>query len=414
MGMGSCPCQEFWQSRAFEGALTTDLSLTHRIRAEARRLGFFKTGVAAAGPLPWQQPFDSWLAQGMQGEMGYVARQADKRRNPSLILDDIRSILILAMNYFSSADFQDEPRQGRISRYAWGDDYHRLMTDRLRELLAFIQRGEPKARGLYYADTGPIMEKSWGAQTALGWMGKHSNLISREQGSWFFLGVILLSCELEYDAAENDYCGSCTSCISACPSGAIVAPYVVDARLCISYLTIELKGAIPRHLRPLIGNRIFGCDDCQEVCPWNRFAVATAEQAFWPREGNLAPDLTQWAAITTEEFNARFRNSPVRRAKRDGFVRNVVVALGNSHQPEVIPALTKALGDSSALVRGHAPWALGEIHAHEARAALVSAGKVETDPWVLEEIKCAIRHWDNAGKAQTLENSILIPKMMDP
>ena len=375
--------------------MTTDFSLTDRIRAEARRLGFFKTGVARAGPLPRRQSFDAWLEQGMQGQMEYVARQADKRRNPDLVLEDVRSILILAMNYFSAADIQAESRQGLISRYALGDDYHRLMTDRLRELLAFIQREEPQAGGIYYADTGPVMEKAWGAQTALGWMGKHTNLISREQGSWFFLGVILLDCELEYDAPERDHCGTCSRCISACPTGAIIAPYVVDARLCISYLTIELKGAIPRRLRPLIGNRIFGCDDCQEVCPWNRFAITTAEPALRPRAGNLAPDLARWAVISPEEFNACFRNSPIRRAKREGFVRNVVVALGNSHRPKAIPALTGALGDSSALVRGHAAWALGEIAADEARAALLTAGKVETDPRVLEEIECAIRHHDD-------------------
>ena len=370
--------------------MADQLSQTDRIRAEALRLGFFKVGVVAAAPLPWRQHFDSWLAQGMQGQMAYLERQAAKRRDPALVLDDVRSILILAMNYHKDVPFSDDPLRGRISRYAWGEDYHRLMSDRLHALLDFIRCDEPQVRGLYYADTGPVMEKVWGAQSALGWMGKHTNLITREQGSWFFVGAMLLNLELEYDEREGDYCGSCCRCIRACPTGAIVAPYVVDARLCISYLTIELKGAIPRHLRPLIGNRIFGCDDCQEVCPWNRFAISTAEQAFWPRESCYTPGLAELACMTTEEFNARFKNSPVRRAKRDGFVRNVAVALGNSRSPEAVPALVRALHDASALVRGHAAWALGRIGSAEAGEALEAARRVESDPEAAEEIELAL------------------------
>ncbi|MBZ5496126.1 MAG: tRNA epoxyqueuosine(34) reductase QueG [Acidobacteriia bacterium] len=360
------------------------------MRTEARRLGFFKLGVVAARPLPWRQHLDDWLAQGRQGEMAYLERQADKRRDPSLVLDDVRSILILGINYHAGVAIPEDPLMGKISRYAWGDDYHRLMTDRLSALLDFIQRQEPDARGIFYADTGPVMEKAWGAQSALGWMGKHSNLITREQGSWFFIGVILLDFELEFDAKGMDYCGKCTRCLGACPTSAIVAPYVVDARLCISYLTIELKGAIPRDLRPLIGNRIFGCDDCQEVCPWNRFAVSSPEQAFWPRPGSFLPELAPLAAVTTEEFDARFKNSPIRRAKRDGFVRNVVVALGNSLRPEAVPALVHALRDPSALVRGHAAWALGQTGIADAIAALEEARAAESDPGVLEEIALAL------------------------
>jgi epoxyqueuosine reductase len=366
-------------------------SLTARLREEALRLGFFKIGVVPAGPLPWKQHFDAWLAAGMHGEMRYLERQADKRKDPALVLDNIRSILVLAMNYHVAVASSEDSLRGKISRYAWGEDYHRLIQDRLRALLDFIRRERPDAHGLFYVDAGPVMEKVWGAHSSLGWMGKHTNLITREQGSWFFAGVILLDFELEYDAREKDHCGTCRRCIDACPTGAIVAPYVVDARLCISYLTIELKGAIPRHLRPLIGNRIFGCDDCQEVCPWNRFAVSTAEQKFWPRDGNLAPELTHLAAITQEEFDARFKNSPVRRAKRDGFVRNVVTALGNSHRSEAVPALLRAMGDASSLVRAHAAWALGQIGTPQARAALNKARQVESGSEILEEIEFAFR-----------------------
>jgi epoxyqueuosine reductase len=370
---------------------TNGSSLASAIREEARRLGFFKAGIARARPLPGSQRFDSWLQKAMHGEMGYLKRQAVKRKDPRLVLDGIRSLVVLAMNYHTGGPLTQNPLKGRISRYAWGDDYHRVVKSRLSKLYEFIQRKEPQATGLFYVDTGPVMEKAWGAETSLGWLGKHSNLITREQGSWFFIGVILLNLELDYDAREVDYCGTCTQCIAACPTGAIVEPYVVDARLCISYLTIELRGPIPRALRPMIGNRIFGCDDCQETCPWNRFASASGETGFLPRAENHMADLIPLSAITQEEFETRFQGSAVRRAKRDGFVRNVVVALGNSRGPEAVPALTRALGDRSALVRAHAAWAMGRIRHEQARKTLEAARAEETERDVLEEIGLALR-----------------------
>lgn len=339
----------------------TASGLASKIRDEARRLGFFKTGIAAARPLPDRDFFDDWLESGMHGEMRYMERQAEKRLDPRRILEDARSMLVLAMNYYAEAAVEHGRLKGMISRYARGDDYHAAVKDRLERLLEFIRRQEPSAQGICYADTGPVMEKVWGDQTALGWLGKHTNLITREKGSWFFLGVILLNLDLEPDRRTEDYCGRCTRCIQACPTGAIVAPYVLDARLCISYLTIELRGPIPVQLRPLIGNRIFGCDDCQDVCPWNRFAVPTAEDYFRPRAGAVSPDLPALARITPEEFRLRFQNSPVLRATRDGFVRNVVVALGNSRAAEAVPVLKKALEDPSPLVRSHAEWALAQL-----------------------------------------------------
>ncbi len=365
-------------------------ALTAQIREEALRLGFFKTGVSPASPLPDEERFTNWLGKGFHGEMRYIERQALKRRNPGLVLANARSLLVLALNYHTGFKLKNSPLKGRISRYAWGRDYHKAVMNRLEQMLGFIQRLEPSAQGLCYVDTGPVMEKAWGAQTALGWMGKHTNLITREQGSWFFIGVILLDIELEYDSKEKDYCGKCNRCIEACPTGAIVAPYVLDARRCISYLTIELRGPVPRNLRPLIGNRIFGCDDCQEVCPWNRFAVSTPEKEFSPGEGNLMPDLMPLVRITPEEFRRRFRQSPVWRATRNGFVRNVVIALGNSHRPEAVPALEEALRDESPLVRAHAAWALGQIGSFRALQVLEMSRACETDADVLEEISAAL------------------------
>lgn len=365
-------------------------TLSSRIRQEALRLGFFKVGIAPAGPLPHDEHFRTWLREGFHGEMRYMERQAPKRRDPSLILADARSLLVLALNYHTGDMLSDAPLKGRISRYAWGNDYHATIKNRLERLLAFIRSQEPSAHGLCYVDTGPIMEKVWGAQTAFGWMGKHTNLITRDQGSWFFIGIILLDIELEYGRKGKDFCGKCSRCIKACPTGAIVAPYVVDARLCISYLTIELRGPIPRRLRTLIGNRIYGCDDCQEACPWNRFAIATPEKEFNPKEGNLMPDLIPLARITAEQFNNRFKSSPVRRATRDGFVRNVVVALGNSGESETVPALEGALRDASPLVRAHAAWALGQIATACARRILESARAEEAEAMVLEEINDAL------------------------
>lgn len=365
--------------------ITGPASLTARIRQAASRIGFFKVGITPARLLPRAAFFDEWLGRKMQGEMAYLARQRDKRRSPHLLMETARSILVLGMNYYPGGNRCGGPLEGRVSRYAWGMDYHLLMRDRLNELREFVLREEPRAQVLCNVDSGPVMEKSWGAESSLGWMGKHTNLISRELGSWFFLGIMLLDLELDYDAIEKDYCGSCTRCISACPTGAIVAPYMIDARLCISYLTIELRGPIPLPLRSLIGNRVFGCDDCQEACPWNRFAVDTPVDAFRPRLQHRHPELSSLVSITPEEFRVRFSGSAVRRAGRDGLVRNVAIALGNSRRPESVAPLAAAMKDPSPTVRGHAAWALGRIATAEAACVLRAARIGETEPSVLEE-----------------------------
>ena len=361
----------------------TDLIV--RIREEALRMGFFRVGVTPARPLPNSERFTMWLNEGMHGEMRYLERQAPKRLDPGLIFDGARSILVLALNYYTGGTFPDSPLKGKISRYAWGDDYHAIAKARLEAVLAFIKKLEPSARGLCCADTGPIMEKVWGARSAIGWMGKNTTLISRSHGSWFFIGVILLNIELEFDSEERNFCGQCNRCIQACPAGAIIAPYVLDARFCISYLT-QLRGPIPRPLRPLMGNRIFGCDECQDVCPWNRFAVKTSEPGFHPREWTFMPDLAALVDMSMEDFSTRFERSPIHQTTRDRFVRNVVVALGNSGSGEAVPALEKALRDASPLVRAHAAWALGRIADERVRGILESARANETHPMVLEEM----------------------------
>jgi epoxyqueuosine reductase len=365
-------------------------ALTAAIREEAARLGFFRMGVARAGLLPGSERLDRWLREGMHGEMRYMARQAAKRKDPDLVLPDVRSIITLAAGYYAGAGPEADATAARISRYAAGEDYHRVLEMRLGELEGFITGLLPRARARTYVDAGPVMEKSWGAEGGLGWIGKHSNLITRQQGSWFFIGTILLDLDLEYGRRESDHCGTCSRCIPACPTGAIVQPYVVDARLCISYLTIELRGGIPRTLRPLIGNRIFGCDDCQEVCPWNRFAVRTPLAELLPRQGGRATSLLSLIHLSNEQFRIRFAGTAILRAGRDGFVRNVAVALGNSRSLHAVDALAISVRDESALVRAHAAWALGRIGGAAARNILAAAFAAEDAREVREEIELAL------------------------
>jgi epoxyqueuosine reductase len=279
-------------------------------------------------------------------------------------------------------------RNGRISRYAWGDDYHEVLQSKLRELVSFIER-DLGGRARPCVDTSALLEKGWAERAGLGWQGKHSNVLSKDLSSWFFLGEVVTDLELVPDEPQRrNHCGTCVRCIDVCPTRAIVAPYVLDSRRCISYLTIEHRGPIPRELRPLMGNWIFGCDLCLDVCPWNKFAKAASEASFFPREGNLEPSLIEFARMSREEFQRRFRNSPVRRARYAGFLRNVCVALGNSGTAEAIPALRRILDHGEPLVRGHAAWALGRLGDG---TALRNRRDVERDPWVLEEIEAALQ-----------------------
>jgi len=345
------------------------MTLTQRIKARALELGFNLVGVAEAGPSQQHEAFVEWLRAGFHGTMGYLARPeaVERRRDPRAILPGARSVVTVAMSYYVPAResaANDARLRGQIARYARNDDYHDVMTRRLEALTGFMRtEAGREVQARVYVDTGPVLERELASRAGLGWIGKHTNLIHPRWGSWLLLGEIITDLALEPDPPfEQDYCGTCDRCLVACPTGALVAPRVLDARRCISYLTIELKGPIPPDLRPLMGDWIFGCDVCQEVCPWNqKFARPTEEPAFRPRDDLAAPDLMALLSLDEEGFRHRFRGSPIRRAKRPGLLRNVAVALGNLGSPAAVPALARALDDPEPLVRDHAAWALGQI-----------------------------------------------------
>ncbi|MGA9364462.1 MAG: tRNA epoxyqueuosine(34) reductase QueG [Bacteroidota bacterium] len=311
-------------------------TLTDRIKARAMELGFSKVGITRAVVLEEEgKLLREWLSRGYQGTMGWMGRKVEKRIDVRKVVPDAQSVVVVAMNYYTEAVHSDDPDDGKISRYAWGDDYHDVMIPRLGKLLEYIQCEAPSAKGKVYVDTGPVMDKVWAVRAGIGWEGKHTNVISRDFGSWIFLGEIILDIGLEYDELSADYCGTCTRCIDACPTNAIVEPYVVDSNLCISYLTIEHKGEIPEVVSSQFGNWIYGCDICQDVCPWNqRFSKPTQEAAFSPRAGLLKPSLTDLASMSEEEFREKTQGSPVKRTKHSGLMRNVKAVLKNR---ELVP-----------------------------------------------------------------------------
>ena len=359
-----------------------------KIRRRALELGFDRLGVAPPDLGAAGRRFEQWLADRYDGEMYYMKRGGAKRLDPARVLPGVKSVICLMTNYFTTPrtlDFLKEPDTGDISNYAWHLDYHDLIQPRLRQLEDCLAEEFPGCRTKGYVDTGPILEKPLAQRAGLGWIGKHTNLLTEGLGSYYFLSEILVDVDLPLSEAAIDHCGTCTECIDICPTGAIVAPYVLDSRKCISYLTIELKGPIPHEFRKAIGNRIYGCDDCQIVCPWNSYAVSTKEPAFQEREA--VKGLIALMQLDEEGFRTRFRKSPVKRIKRRGLLRNVAVALGNSGRPEAVPVLTEALADPEPLIRSHAVWALAELLGPEALAVVESGLQGETDPVVLSEIE---------------------------
>jgi epoxyqueuosine reductase len=334
-----------------------------------------------------------FLAAGQHGDMDWLATTAERRGDPRILWPEVRAVVMLGVNYGPAADplaILQARERGAISVYAQGDDYHDVIKKKLKVLARWLTAqagGDVKV----FVDTAAVMEKPLAASAGLGWQGKHTNLVSRDFGSWLFLGVIFTTLELPVDLPEADHCGQCRACLDACPTAAFPAPYRLDARRCISYLTIEHKGPIPRELRPLMGNRIYGCDDCLAVCPWNKFAQAGRDAKLSAREILQAPRLADLARLDDAAFRALFTKSPVKRTGRDRFVRNVLIAIGNSGDPALAAAAQERLDDASPLVRGAAVWALSRLVAKEGLAALAAARwSAERDSTVADEWAAAL------------------------
>ena len=347
------------------------------IRSRALELGFSDCRFTTAQSPASAGHFQSWLAAGRHGEMAYLERNAAKRVEPQLVLPGAQSLIVLAASYSGRQPptAVHPPACGEVARYARFADYHEVLGDRLEQLAGLVsQLGGDGTRSLWYVDTGPILERDFAQRAGIGFTGKHTNVISRKLGNWILLAEILTTLELEPDEPEKNRCGSCTRCIAACPTGAITAPFQLDARRCISYLTIELKGAIPAGLRPLIGNRIFGCDDCLSACPWNRFAREGGLMKDYARPYLEAPDLIELLKLDDARFKAKFAGTPILRTKRRGLLRNVSVALGNTGTSAALPALRQACGDPEPLIAEHARWAVQQIESRMMNGDTVAAG----------------------------------------
>jgi epoxyqueuosine reductase len=333
------------------------------IRQRALELGFDDCRFTTAAPPQSAAQLQSWLGEKRHGEMSWIERNAPKRIDPQLVLPAVRSVICLAISYHcpNRQSAIDNQQSGEIARYARFTDYHDVLADKLKTLSAYVDQLRTDTRSLWYVDTGPILERDIAQRAGIGFVGKHTNVISRKLGNWIFLAEILTTLELEPDGAERNRCGSCSRCITACPTRAITAPFQLDARLCISYLTIELKGSIPPELRPLIGNRIYGCDDCLAACPWNKFARAGSLMKSHARGDLTTPDLIELLQLDDAGFKTRFAGTPMLRTKRRGILRNVCVALGNVGDQSALPALRKAGEDSEPLIAEHARWAVAAI-----------------------------------------------------
>ena len=370
----------------------SDMTAAHdiktAIRAQALAAGFDAVGFAPAALVAGaKERLQDFLSAGRHGDMGWLVEKADRRGDPKVLWPDARSVVVLGLNYGPDHDplaVLGQRDVGAISVYAQNRDYHDLVKKKLKQVGRWIAQTyacEIKV----FVDTAPVMEKPLAALGGIGWQGKHTNLVSRSFGSWLFLGEIYLAIDVDADDAEVDHCGQCQRCLDVCPTAAFPAPYQLDARRCISYLTIEHAGPIPHELRPLMGNRIYGCDDCLSVCPWNKFAQATPHGALTARGDLTAPRLADLAALDDAAFRALFSGSPVKRLGRDRFVRNVLIAIGNSVAVELLPVVEGLLSDAAPVVRGAAVWALRQLAPQKFAAHQKLAGEAETDPTVHDE-----------------------------
>jgi len=355
---------------------------------QARLLGFDCIGVTDPGAIAQAGGhFREFLDAGSHGDMDWLAANPERRSDPRGLWSEVRSVIMLGVNYAPDEDplaILQQRTRGAISVYAQGDDYHDVIKKRLKALARWLVAaggGDVKV----FVDTAAVMEKPLAQAAGLGWQGKHTNLVSRQFGSWLFLGVIFTTSDLPREEADVDHCGSCRACLDICPTSAFPAPYKLDARRCISYLTIENKGPVPREFRKAIGNRIYGCDDCLAVCPWNKFAQASHEAKLAPREGLRAPDLATLARLDDASFRALFAKSPVKRIGRDRFIRNVLIAIGNANKPELVPEAKRLLTDASPLVRGAAVWALAQLVGRDDLVKLAANLAGETDESVRAE-----------------------------
>jgi epoxyqueuosine reductase len=376
--------------------------LTALVKSAARRMGFTLVGVCPAIAPTGVTRLAEWLDRGYAGEMGYIASRHAAYGHPRHVLDGVRSVVMLGLPYSTAPPQAPQPGQGRISRYAWGSgDYHDVIHDKLRELNAALQAAAPGAQARGVVDTAPLLEREFAQLAGLGWIGKHTLLINKPAGSYFFLAALLTDQELEYDEPlAADHCGTCRACLDACPTQAFPQPYVLDASRCISYLTIELRGPIPHELRSGIGQWLFGCDVCQDVCPWNHRAPHSPEPALQPADDANPIDLAQLFELDDDAFRRRFRHTPLWRPRRRGVLRNAAIVLGNQRAVAAVPALVRGLDDKEPLIRGACAWALGQLSTTAALVALNERLPIEDDPLVRAEIGLAIKETASARPAR--------------
>lgn len=341
--------------------MSDNASLSQRIKDFALAQGCDLVGIAPVAAFREMDYFPRWLEQGYDAEMGYLRRQLPKRLDPRQILPAAQSVIVVGVNYHTDHPLTSEVQsktRGWISRYAWGEEYHEVIGEKLKNFHEFLEKEiGGQYEGRYYVDTGPVLDRVFAKYAGIGWFGKNTCIINQQVGSWLFLGEIITNIVLQPDTPPPDRCGTCRRCLEACPTEAILEPYVLDSNRCISYLTIEHRGAIAEDLRPAMGNHLFGCDICQDVCPWNRKAPNTDEAAFEPRPGNLAPGLEEIAVLDEPAFRARFRKSPIKRAKWRGLLRNALIAIGNSGEPALLHVVEKYVEHADVVVRETARWA---------------------------------------------------------